>query len=217
MGSPFRDKASSNQAFEVPPAGAHPAVLVALIDLGTHDRVFQGQQQGEAPQLYLAWELTAEPCAGTNRNHVLGRQFTRSLNKKAKLRQFIESWSGRSLNDGEEFDYEKMLGKRCLLNVVHKQSGEYTNANVDSVGRIPKGMAVPPNKIEPYVWYFGCGKPLPEQPWLPLIYGKTVKQMIETAHESVHGAHLEPAGVASAGDGNGAAYEENQDADEIPF
>lgn len=212
MGSRFKDRASSNQAFEIPPAGSHPAVLVGLIDLGTHQRTFQGQDQGEAAQLYLVWELTAEPCPGTNRNHVLGRQFTRSLNKKAKLRQFIESWSGRQLNDGDEFDYEKMLGKSCLLNVIHKQSGDYTNANIDSIGRVPKGMTVPSAKIEPYMWYVGCGKPLPELPWLPPIYGQSVKQMIEASKEYKSGT------PAANSNGNGKQAEpENQEADEIPF
>ena len=207
--SAFKGKATSNQAVEVPPAGSHPAVLVGLIDLGTHQRTYQGQDQGEAPQIYLVWELTSEPCPGTNRNHVLGRQFTNSLNKKAKLRLFIESWSGRQLQEGEEFDYSKMLGKSCLLNVVHKQSGDYTNANIESVSKPPKGMTVPPAKIETYSWEIGCGKPLPELPWLPPIFGKSVKQVIEASREYTNG---------TAANGNGKHAEaELAEADEAPF
>src|SRR5579859_3411511 len=111
--------------FEIPPAGNHPAVLIAMIDLGTHTEDFQGKQT-EAHKVFLVWELTEEKCAGYNRNHVIGRDYTLSLHEKAGLRKMLEGWRGRKYNTGEEINVSKVLGQPCFLNVSHKTKEDRT-------------------------------------------------------------------------------------------
>src|SRR5271165_6927494 len=105
----FKARATSGgQSGLLPAAGTHPAVLVALIGLGTHHKEYKGS--GYDPEMiYLVWELTAEEG-----RPLIGRDFTLSLGKKAKLREFLERWRGKSFSDGEEFEIEKVLGKGCL-------------------------------------------------------------------------------------------------------
>ena len=56
--SAFKNKASSGGGdFAVPPAGSHPAVMVALVDLGMHTDTYQGDTTTNR-KLFLVWELT---------------------------------------------------------------------------------------------------------------------------------------------------------------
>jgi hypothetical protein len=72
--------------------------------------------------------------------------FTLSLHEKASLRKTIESWLGRKLTAKEEeegYDIYALLGKECIVNIVHNAVGDKTYANVDSVSPLMKGMKAP--------------------------------------------------------------------------
>ncbi len=54
----------------------------------------------------------------------------------------------------EGFDIEKLVGKNCLINIVHNTKGDKTYANISGVMALPKGteQMIPENKNEPPAW-----------------------------------------------------------------
>jgi hypothetical protein len=173
-------KASNNSGAgtEIPEQGQHLAVLIGVIDLGTHNDTYQGKTTKKR-LLYLIWELTASKVEGTTNNHLIGQEFGFSFSKKSKLRLMAEKWRGAAYAEGEEFDPEKMLGRSCIVNVVHKKSGngERTYANFDGATKPMKGQEVPP-ATRPLVFFEVGGKhPVPEYDWLPYHWLKSAEKM----------------------------------------
>lgn len=194
--------------FEKPPPGNHPAVLVAIIDMGTQKNDFQGKVNWQR-RAFFVWELVLEKQAGfRDRNHVIGIDLTISLNEKARLRQWIEARVGKAIPEGHEYDITAELGKPCLLNVVTTKSG---HSKVDGMKGIPKGMTVAPAQNTPFLWSLDempddtAKLTLPD--WLPYLYGEPLTAHILRCKEVTGGA--EPAAVGVG----------NPDADDptIPF
>lgn len=202
----WKRQASSSRDFdrELPPAGNHPAVLVALVDLGTHEDTYGGESKMNR-KVYLAWELTAEEG-----RPVVGRDFTFSLNAKALLRQFIQRWRGRDLAEGEEFDVSVLLGKPCMLSVVHQQKGDRTFAKVDGVAGVPKGMTVPDARREQVLWSVDEDGDVELPEWLPYLYGAPLSKWAQDCQEWRKG----PAPSNPAGAEAGAVKTSN---DDIPW
>lgn len=139
-------KDSGGKEFVPAPAGSHLARCISVISLGTqHNETFGS----DAFKVMLTWELPNETVRDSEGNEVpfiVSKDYTLSLNPKAKLRQHLESWRGRSFTDEElkGFAVEKILGQPCMLTIVHDISGKgKTYAQVASVGGIPKGMTAP--------------------------------------------------------------------------
>jgi hypothetical protein len=100
-------------------------------------------------QLYIRFETPTERVSylkdgvGIEGPMSIGRTFTASMHEKANLRKFVESWFGKAFPSDElasDFDFKKLLGKKCLLNVTHTERGGHTYANIVSAAPIPKGM-----------------------------------------------------------------------------
>jgi hypothetical protein len=68
--------------------------------------------------------------------------FTNSLGEKATLRPILESWRGRAFTEEERnsFDLMAVLGKPCLISIIHTDKGK---AKVAGVMALPKGTPVP--------------------------------------------------------------------------
>lgn len=128
--------------FETTPAGNHVAICYAVVDLGEHEQEWQGRTSMKH-RVRLSWELCDEPMAD-GRPFSISKEYTLSLNEKATLRHDLESWRGRPFTDEEliGFDLFNVLGKPCMVNVVHKpkRDGSGSYASVTSVASIPKGM-----------------------------------------------------------------------------
>ncbi len=186
MSSPFEVKAEKGGGgdYEVPPAENHPAVLVGLIDLGTQ-RVEYANEVKWMRKIYLIWELTACRLSGTKeRNHVVGRDYTLTFGEKSKLRGLIESWFNKKFAEGQPFDLIKLLGRPCLLTIVHGTSGKgNVYAKIDSITAVPKGMTVPPAQQKALIWSIGEAEPVPTAEWVPFLYGRPVKEVIEDSQE----------------------------------
>lgn len=135
-------KASSGEGFEIPEAGAVVGRCYMVADLGTQDTSFQGKPK-KAHKILLSWEL-AQPMED-GRPFVISSRYTLSLFDQAILRQHLESWRGRSFTDEElaGFDVKNVLGKYCLLSIVHNTEGDKTYANVKGIMPLPKGMEKP--------------------------------------------------------------------------
>ncbi len=194
----FNLKANSGSGggFVKPPAGNHPAVCVAVIDLGTHTREFNGQAKDQR-QIYFCWELPTETVAGTTgTHHVIATRLTASLNEKAKLRQWIEGRRAAAIPDGQDYNVFDEVGKPCLLNV--KANGEYVN--VEGMSALPKGFTVPPTQNKGF--YFSLndyeGGPISLPAWLPYLFGQPVLDVIEASAEvQAFPAEMRPSNAAA--------------------
>jgi hypothetical protein len=186
--SPFKMSASNSEGgnFELPQSGMYPAVLVGIIDLGTTTKTF-GADSYERHGIYLCWELTAE-FDSKGQPFIVAKDYTWSLNKKAKLRAIVEPFIGRTLADGEEYDLLELLGKPCMLSLTEGTSGSGKKyVDVSSVGKPPKGMTVPPHSKELCgfaIAMLSSNKDDTNIPsWVPPLYGKDVVDEIKRSRE----------------------------------
>lgn len=181
--SAWTQKATSKGGeFEKPPVGNHPAVLVAIIDMGTQEQEFQGNVT-YPHRAYFVWELVQEKMSGTKgTNHVIGIDLTVSLNVKSKLRQWIEARVGKQMPEDADYDISKELGQPCLLDVIANKKGYPV---VNGMKAVPKGMKVDPPQRKPvaitlddYKANFAC---IPD--WVPYLYGETIADHIARCQE----------------------------------
>lgn len=191
--------------FENPPAGNHPARLVAIIDLGSQPDSFNAGKFKR--QCFLVWELIGVQMTGmVNVNHLIGERYTTSLNEKAKLRAMVKTWRGKDLKDDEKFDLTVMLGKPCLVTVAEVEGkNDKTYTNIAGVSSLPKGMTCGSPQREPAFWFIGCGKDLPD--WLPYCYGQKASDIIGGSKEMIGGRAAASLGAAAP----------TEDMEEVPF
>jgi hypothetical protein len=108
------------------------------------------------------WELSNEkkvfdPAKG-EQPYSIGKDYTLSMHEKATLRHDIQSWRGKAFTDEEAsgFDIAKLIGKPCMLNVIHRTSKNGgTYANIAGVTAVPKGMTVPAQVNPSFEFSFG--------------------------------------------------------------
>jgi len=136
---------NGGKEFEQASAGNHVARCVGMIDLGTQQSDYQGKTT-HARKIVLRFELPNELIADgeyAGRPFIVGKFYTASLSEKANLRKDLESWRGRPFTPEElaGFDSKNILGKPCMVNVVHTEKGK---AKIASIAPIPKGMQTPP-------------------------------------------------------------------------
>lgn len=132
---------NSGGDFELPPAGTHVARCYRLIDLGTQ---FNERWNSKQHKVSIGWELPMETMSD-GRPFSVHAQYTVSLSEKAYLRKHLESWRGRAFTEEElaGFDLNNIIGKPCLVSVVHNQSNGSTFANVSSIAPLMKGQECP--------------------------------------------------------------------------
>lgn len=172
-------KAAKGDGSDFPkaPPGNHPAVLVALIDMGTQTvDGYQGGPSKEQHRAFMLWELVSEPI-DSNSNHLIGLDLNVSLNEKAKLRKWIEARTGKPIAEGTEYDISQELGKPCLLNVVEKNG----YPRVEGMSGAPKGMTFAKHKRGLFSWtledFDKEGKvDLPD--WIPYLFGEPLTDCI---------------------------------------
>lgn len=181
--------------FEIAPQGAFAARCCQVIDLGIVQS--KGAYPKRQHEIRLAFQLSEKDLEGNP--HLISQHFTASLSERAHLYKLLVSWRGRAFTaqELEGFDLKNVAGKPCLINVVHKQSGDGTRtyANIASISPLPKGMPDPDPVVELIVWE----------------YGNAISALPEWAHRligddpSAEGVPVLPAGDPSL------------DEDEIPF
>jgi hypothetical protein len=151
-------KSENEGNFERIPAGTHQAVCYAVWDLGYQKTVWNGQEKVQR-KVVISWEIDKKI---TNEGEYKGKRFvisnryTLSLSEKANLRKHLESWSGKSFKEYEQtgYDLEQLIGKNCLLNIVHEEKNGKTYANISGVMAVPAGTnpLVAENGTEPPDW-----------------------------------------------------------------
>jgi len=152
-------KKSENEGnFEKTPAGTHNAVVCGVWDLGYQNTTYNNEPK-VTPQAVISWEIdkliTAEGKY-KNKRFVISKTYTLSFGENANLRKDLEGWFSKSMkqyeNDG--FDIEELIGKGCMVSIIHKESKGNVYANVTSVVALPDNMTpmTPENDTSPPEW-----------------------------------------------------------------
>jgi len=141
------NKGGSN--YEPIAAGTYAARCYQMIHIGTAEENILGQVK-KLNKVRITWELPTETKVFKEENgeqpHVISKEFTLSMNEKATLRKFLEGWRGKAFTEkeAEAFDITVLLGKPCMLSIIHKQAKNGNiYAEISSVSSVPKGMNVP--------------------------------------------------------------------------
>lgn len=150
----------SEKQFELVPAGNHLARCYQMIEIGTEEIEYNGEKKN-VHRVRIVWELPNEkkvfnPEKG-EQPFSIGKDYTLSMHEKATLRHDLQSWRGKAFTDEEanSFDITKLLGKPCMLNVIHEQGKNgNTYAKIAGVTAVPKGMPVPDQVNESFMLSF---------------------------------------------------------------
>jgi hypothetical protein len=131
---------SGGKEFTPAPVGNHPARCIGVIDLGTQTGEWQGKPLVRR-QCVIQWELPNEQMED-GRPFIVSKFYTASLSEKANLRHDLEAWRGREFTQEEldGFESRNVLGKSCMVQVIHTEKGK---AKVSNVSALPKGLKVP--------------------------------------------------------------------------
>jgi hypothetical protein len=141
---------SNGKTFAPVEAGNFVARCYSMVHIGTIPEEYKGEKK-ETNKVRLTFELPTETKVFREENgeqpYVISKEFTLSLHEKASLRKFLESWRGKGFTKQEasHFDVSKLLGKPCMLNIIHKTKLDGSiRADISSVSPIPKGLTCPP-------------------------------------------------------------------------
>lgn len=142
--------------YEPCPSGNFVARCISMVHIGTIEDEFQGEKK-LLNKVRITWELPTETKVFKEENgeqpFVLSKEFTLSMNEKATLRKWLESWRGKifTQEESEKFDVAVLVGKPCMLNVIHKaKTNGDIRADIAAVSTMPKGLECPP-QINPTI------------------------------------------------------------------
>ena len=225
----LKGKAKTGSDYVMAPAGNHPGVCIGLIDLGTHWESFQGQNEKKVRKVLFVWEIEAEvkeegKADSEVKRLVIGRDFNIALGEdgsliygtKSNIRKLLEGWRGKAYGESEDIDLESIWKKPCLVNVKHDKTNKGKDvARVDSVNALARGMKPLTPEYDCILYSADSDSPIPDEKWLPRIFGATVKSMVESSLEHGGDGRGKSQQGNQAGGGNGGGHEAQ--ADEAPF
>ena len=129
--------------------GTHIARCVQMIHVGTIKEQFEDKDiiknvvrvTFEIPGVTHTFDESkgAEP-------RLLSKEFTLSLNPKATLRKFLDTWRGKPFTpeQANKFDVSTLIGVPCMLSIGKKTSAKNKEYNtIDSAIAVPNGVPVP--------------------------------------------------------------------------
>jgi hypothetical protein len=213
MSGIFKQKATAGgEGAEKAPVGTHRAILVAILDLGTHtQKGFNGGPDRNVREIYFAFEL-ADEKRNDGSNHIVSRNYNLFFNENAALRKMIEGWSGKKYEEGHEFDIAAMLNVACMVSITANKKGY---PELGGVSALPKAMAKPVATYAPTLYEIGPGTyhqvrngtltsvplgpgELPDLTWVPWCFGDKVEDLIRSSPEWKD-AERQPAGHQPGG------------------
>lgn len=149
----------SSQNFEPIAAGVYVARCYYMCEIGTVPVQYMGETKW-MKKVHIKWELPNELKVFKEENGAqpmsISNEYTLSMSSKAHLRKMVEGWRGKALTEAEaeNFDISKLLGKECMLSIIHNTKGDKTYANISSVTQLPKGTTCPPQINETFEFSF---------------------------------------------------------------
>ena len=138
----------SGSDFKICPAGVHVGICNMVADLGFQEQ--RGRYGGTKREVYIRFEIPELPISYTKDGKEisgpmsLGRRFTASMSEKANLRAFVEGLFSKkcpSQRAADDFDVSSILGRQCLLTIVHEEGREKPYAKIMSASPLPQAMA----------------------------------------------------------------------------
>jgi hypothetical protein len=147
------------QKREIIPAGNYAATCYQMIHIGTVTEFILGEQK-VLNKVRIGWELPTELRVFNEEKGeqplVISEEFTLSMHEKSKLRKFLASWRGKDFTEDEAkcFDVTKLIGKPCMLNIIHRPSKKDPSviyAVIGSISPLPKGYPMPPQINETFI------------------------------------------------------------------
>ncbi len=141
--------------FEPVTAGTYAARCYSMVHIGTTTEEFEGKAK-TLNKIRLSWELPTElkefKEGEGEKPFFVSKEFTLSMHEKSSLRKYLEAWRGKAFTEDEakSFDVTKLLGKECLVSIIHEVKKEKTYAKIASVSTLPKGMVCPPQINESF-------------------------------------------------------------------
>lgn len=204
----------NGSSFTPPPAGSHVAICYRFIDYGTQQVEWKGTTKLQRKVL-LGWELPNEVMED-GKPFTISRKYTWSMSEKSNLRHDLEAWRGKAFTTDDftgptRFNIKNILGKACLLSVVHETRDGNTYANLMGVSALPKGMPVPSLTNE--IAYLALEKHLFDQH----VFDKLSDKMKETIRSSPEfKALFDPNAGEPQPDDDGRVYDDEL-SDPVPF
>lgn len=132
---------SSASNYDPIPEGTHLAVCNMIVDLGMQ---YNETYKNTSRKVLIGWELPEEHIELEDGEHTrtISKRYTASLSESSNLRQDLAAWRSRDFTPEElaAFDLRNIIGKSCLLTIIHKDSNGKTYANIQSISALPKGM-----------------------------------------------------------------------------
>jgi hypothetical protein len=142
---------------ELVPAGNYIARCYKMIEIGTVTENILGKT-ATLQKVRIGWELPTETKvfdqAKGEQPLVIDQEYSLYMSTKSNLRKMLESWRGQAFTEAEAecFDITKLIGKPCMLNIIHKTSGKgNTYEQIAGVTAVPKGITVPPQITKTFV------------------------------------------------------------------
>jgi hypothetical protein len=132
--------------------GTYVARCVHMYEIGTIEVDF-GKGFQKIHKVRVEWELPEEKTVFSKDKgeepFIVSKEYNLSMHKKSKLRKDLESWRGQPYEESqlEHVDVTAVLGKSCLLTIIHepqKNDPSKKNAEVSSVTKLMKNQICPP-------------------------------------------------------------------------
>ena len=141
--------AGSSGEYSLIPEGTYPAICYGLVDNGEQ---YNEKYDKTARKITILWEadgVTIE-VDGKELNRSVSKTYTMSLHEKSALRKDLRAWRGREFTDEElaGFDLVNILGKACLIQIVHVENNGKTFANIAAIMALPRGIKPGPQTNE---------------------------------------------------------------------
>lgn len=142
---------NNSQPRELIPSGNYVARCFSMIELGTVTENFMGESK-QLRKVRISWELPTETKVFDEKKGpqplAISQEYTLSMNEKSNLRKMLASWRGKDFTEDEAkaFDITKLLGKPCMLNIIHKPGKADPSKiyeQIAGVTSVPKGFDVP--------------------------------------------------------------------------
>lgn len=137
---------SSGENYEPIPAGNYFARCYMMIHIGTVTGSY-----GPKNMIRIGWEfpddLKVFDAAKGPQPMAISQEYALSMSPKSNLCKMLESWRGQGFTPEQrkKFDVTALLGKVCMINVIHKPAeADPTRiyANIGSISAVPKGSKV---------------------------------------------------------------------------
>lgn len=131
--------AKSNGSYTPPPEAQYLVVCCDVIDLGMIENTKFGKREHKCALVFQLDELNAQ-----GKRYEVAERFTVSMHEKARLRQFLGQWRGKSYTEDEAREgapLHKLVGVNAIVQIEHRQANGKTYANILSIGRPHKNLA----------------------------------------------------------------------------